>query len=521
VATTEKTFHGLKLLARCGGGAYGDVYYCEDISGKRQALKVISKKRLGAAWQRELQGVMNYRRITEDAPHLLRILYVAEDEDTFYYTMEAADSASSVGYVSDTLAQRLQSGPLPPEQLYPILRCIFDGIKTIHDAGFAHRDIKPENILFVNGVPKLGDIGLLSSLSNTMSTLAGTLEFLPPEVRAADSPESSDRASRQRSDLYAFGKVIYCAATGLEPGMYPSMPTGAKLSRELKFFWRLASKLCAREPRLRLGDVAKLERAFEQIGRQIASGETLADRLSFILDGLSRNLLSCLLTAVSALRKIWWLPILPALVGAAVWAYHIHTERKSALEHPGTKIYAIKSLGLKMRIPSHWEAMSESHIRAQAAEMTKELNETDKGEEAKQLLRHSIEMAKTWNGLIRCDMYDVIEISRRKSSVAETNRLWTIPQEELKRLILAQYAMAQSGEAKAYEMQRIMLAGRRCLTIELSITRHDRIKNCIILDDDGVIIIALTADATTFPRRRMEFDAALKTLEFTARRHGG
>ena len=282
--------HGLKIIALCGGGAYGDVYYCEDISGKRLALKVINKKRLGNAWERELQGVINYRRITENAPHLLRIFHVAEDEESFYYTMEAADSVSADGYLPDTLAQRLQSGPLPAEQLYPVLRGIFEGIKTIHEAGFAHRDIKPDNILFVGGVPKLADIGLLSSLSNSMTSLAGTLEFLPPEVRAADSPGSSDRASRQRSDLYAFGKVVYCAATGLEPGCFPTVPTRLTLSRELKLFLNLAFKLCAKTPERRICDEETLDRELELIEKTL--GKTGKSNLPRTVESVNKFLLT-------------------------------------------------------------------------------------------------------------------------------------------------------------------------------------------------------------------------------------
>ena len=122
--------------------------------------------------------------------------------------MEPADSVNNAEYVPDTLAHRLQSGPLPQSDLLRILSGIFEGIKLIHEAGFTHRDIKPDNILFVNGVPKLADIGLLSSLANTVTLLAGTLEFIPPEERSGDSLESSDKLSRQRNDLYAFGKVI-------------------------------------------------------------------------------------------------------------------------------------------------------------------------------------------------------------------------------------------------------------------------------------------------------------------------
>ena len=122
-------FHGLKLLAHCGGGAFGDVYYCEDISGKKMAVKIISKKKLGDSWERELRGVCNYRKITENAPGLLQIFHVEEDDDTFFYTMEAADSVSDSEYIPDTLAYRLRSGAIPQDELYNILSGVFNGIK--------------------------------------------------------------------------------------------------------------------------------------------------------------------------------------------------------------------------------------------------------------------------------------------------------------------------------------------------------------------------------------------------------
>ena len=117
----QKSFHGLKLIAHCGGGAYGDVYYCEDISGKKMAVKIISKKKIGDSWERELDGVINYRTITENASALLQIFHVEDDEENFFYTMEAADSASKTEYIPDTLAHRLQSGALPQTDLFRIL----------------------------------------------------------------------------------------------------------------------------------------------------------------------------------------------------------------------------------------------------------------------------------------------------------------------------------------------------------------------------------------------------------------
>ena len=58
-------YHDLTLLQLCGSGAFGEVWLCRDISRKKLAVKIISKARLGEFWRRELQGVINYRAITE------------------------------------------------------------------------------------------------------------------------------------------------------------------------------------------------------------------------------------------------------------------------------------------------------------------------------------------------------------------------------------------------------------------------------------------------------------------------
>ena len=197
----ETYLYGLKVLTHCGSGAYGDVYYCQDASGRHVALKVIPKDKIGSGWERELKGITNFRSLTENSPLLLHLFHVGEDEFNFYYTMEPADAVSDTGdYVPDTLARRLASGALPAAQVIPVLQDVLAAIRVLHEAGFTHRDIKPENILFINGKPKLADLGLLSPLSDSMTQLAGTLDFLPPEERSRESsPNTGD--SRQRNDL--------------------------------------------------------------------------------------------------------------------------------------------------------------------------------------------------------------------------------------------------------------------------------------------------------------------------------
>lgn len=276
-------YHGLKLLAYCGGGAYGEVYYCEDLTHKRMAIKILSKLKIGEHWKRELKGITNYRKLTFDVPNLLKIFQVGEDKDYFYYTMEAADSYSPSEYKADTLSSRLQRGTIAQKDIFPIIHSIFAGIKAIHFAGFSHRDIKPDNILFVNGIPKLADLGLLSSLNATMTTLAGTFEFLPPEIRSSAQIESYDNHSRQQCDLYALGKVIYSITTGLDVQFFPSIPENIIPSLQVKLFMRLSLELCNNIPQKRLTSLAFVEKRLFTIERQLICGENWKDKIQYAM----------------------------------------------------------------------------------------------------------------------------------------------------------------------------------------------------------------------------------------------
>ena len=273
-------FHDLTVVRHCGGGAYGDVYYCRDISGKSLSLKVVSKHRIGAEWQRELKGITNYRKLSEETSGLLRIYHVGEDDESFFYTMEPADAVAGVEhYIPDTLSRRLENGPLPESVLLTTLQPILEDICALHEAGFAHRDVKPDNVLFIGGRPKLADLGLLSPITGTYTQLAGTLDFLPPEIRAGWYSDSHE--SRQRNDVYAFGKIIYCCVTGHGANEFPSLPKGFALSLANKLLFRLSLRLCNSDKELRLSDLEHVKKEFGRIGRVMERGESAWERMRY------------------------------------------------------------------------------------------------------------------------------------------------------------------------------------------------------------------------------------------------
>src|SRR6185503_5002462 len=86
-------------------------------------------------------------------------------------------------------------------------------LEHLHGEGLVHRDIKPSNIIFVNGAPKLADIGLVTETGHTQS-FVGTEGFIPPEGPGTE-----------QADLFSLGKVLYEIATGRDRQDFPALPT--------------------------------------------------------------------------------------------------------------------------------------------------------------------------------------------------------------------------------------------------------------------------------------------------------
>lgn len=249
------TIPDYELLQRCGRGAYGEVWLARSRSGQRVALKIMERE---AGIEKEFAGLVNYAK-QKESPHLIRVLHTGETADGLYYTMELADNFGTVDhYVPATLANLLkQRKRLPPAETIELGQRLLYGLKALHDAGLIHRDVKPENILYVNGIPKLSDIGLIRSVSQTLS-VGGTLHYIPPERLHSNS---SGKGNGITDDLYALGKVLYCCVTGNQVEAFPSFPPELIRETECRRLNKIILTACDPAPFQRFRNLGEFEKS--------------------------------------------------------------------------------------------------------------------------------------------------------------------------------------------------------------------------------------------------------------------
>jgi serine/threonine protein kinase len=232
-----------EVLRLIGKGAYGEVWLGRNILGEYRAVKVVwRQKAVGEdrPFEREFEGIKRFEPVSRSHPSQLAILHVGRNEHLgyFYYVMELADDASCGtnvtsrefnenkpaaatrlppivpdSYVPKTLRRVLRDqSTLAAEQCLEISLALSGALGHLHEQGLVHRDIKPSNVIFVRGVPKLADIGLVASVDETCS-FVGTPGYIPPE--GPGSPQA---------DVYSLGKVLYEMLSGRDRQEFPALP---------------------------------------------------------------------------------------------------------------------------------------------------------------------------------------------------------------------------------------------------------------------------------------------------------
>jgi len=165
-----------------GCGAFAQIHRAtEKATGKNFAVKVMNRSNftmrgIGAQLDAEIASM---RRCAESelCKHVVRLLAVAEEEDHVYLRLELCRC--------DLLrfATAQPGGRLAEQDAASWARQLLVGLRDLHSLGFLHRDIKPENLLCTfDGVLKIADFGWCADLRHAPSTLAGTFQYMAPEV---------------------------------------------------------------------------------------------------------------------------------------------------------------------------------------------------------------------------------------------------------------------------------------------------------------------------------------------------
>ena len=211
-----------EILAPIGAGGMGEVYRAHDTKlGRDVAIKVLPD--LFAADPERLARFEREAKLLASLNHenIATLYGFGESDSIRFLAMELVEG--------DTLAERLDRGPMELEEALALFRQIALALEAAHEKGVIHRDLKPANVKITeDGKIKVLDFGLGKALAPATSeedlsqsptaaysgTVAGVIMGTAPYM----SPEQArGKTVDQRTDVWAFGCVLYEALTGKKP----------------------------------------------------------------------------------------------------------------------------------------------------------------------------------------------------------------------------------------------------------------------------------------------------------------
>ncbi len=209
-----------EIVAPLGSGGMGDVYRARDTELRRD----VALKFLPASVTTDADRVARFRREAQmlaalNHPHIAQIYGLGAADAAQFLVLELVDGES--------LDKRIARDPIPIDEALGIAAQVVDALEAAHDRAIVHRDLKPANIALTRGGEvKVLDFGLAKAVeaapgspdasnSPTLTSPAMTAAGVIIGTAAYMSPEQAKaRAADRRSDIWAFGCVVFEMLTG-------------------------------------------------------------------------------------------------------------------------------------------------------------------------------------------------------------------------------------------------------------------------------------------------------------------
>jgi eukaryotic-like serine/threonine-protein kinase len=218
-----------EIVAPVGAGGMSEVYRARDTRLDRTVAIKILPEYLSCNVEAKQRFDREARAISSlNHPNICHLYDIGSQDGTDYLVMEFLEG--------ETLADRLRKGAMPLNEIFRVGIAVAEALAVAHRQGLVHRDLKPGNIMLTeSGGVKLLDFGLakaagtisanpksaplLSAVATvnsaspqlspltTAGALVGTIQYMSPE-------QIEGREADARSDIFAFGAVLYEMVTG-------------------------------------------------------------------------------------------------------------------------------------------------------------------------------------------------------------------------------------------------------------------------------------------------------------------
>jgi len=313
-----------EIVGPLGAGGMGEVYRAKDTRlGRDVAIKILpahlsTNAEVRERFEREARAISSLNH-----PHICTLYDIGREGDADYFVMELLEGES--------LAARLERGPLKLDEALKVATQLAEGLAAAHRQGIVHRDLKPGNVVLTKSGAKILDFGVAklreeqvvematrTTPLTSAGSMVGTVQYMAPE-------QLEGKPVDHRADLFAFGALLYEMLTGKRafPGTSQASVIAAILTSEP----RPVSELVPASP-------ASLDRVIQSClvkepDERWSAASDLARELKWIADGGT--------TSGTGARAVAAIPKKPRIAGwmlvAAAAAGVLATLGATALVH--------------------------------------------------------------------------------------------------------------------------------------------------------------------------------------------